>query len=432
MYQCDQYGQLTLLEIEPCEEIKKPPRTKAKKPDSVLIAIPFYYIDFKDVDLFGNPHWEFRSPLREGKQPLNTGVAPRTPIRASLTDILESNPDPKYDLTTTACVGILRRAGERGKELPEQLKMALTIQAGLSKVPYTPTELKAYHINQRDEGIDLNGVIREIGRDTHILTQTEIIALAVTAAVGLLICLLGLKIIRVWAALTGLIFGLAVGVTAGGLLGLNGTGVLITGGVLGLILAVLGAALYRVGVFLTVFVLAGSISTYLIVPQDWIGAAVCLAIGLVAAILAVRFVVALTIIVTSVYGAAIAGTAIYHLLPVTGDVILIVLCVVICIIGILVQLLLESRKQKKKSLQKAAEIREEKSTANEVERARAMMADLGEMPDGETTDDGSSSEKFQEEEFDEEDNEEDEFEEDDMTIIEYDTEDLSEENKNGK
>ena len=246
-------------------------------------------------------------------------------------------------------------------------------------------------------GIDLNGVIREIGRDTHILTQTEIIALAVTAAVGLLICLLGLKIIRVWAALTGLIFGLAAGVTAGGLLGLNGTGMLITGGVLGLILAVLGAALYRVGVFLTVFVLAGSISTYLIVPQDWIGAAICLVIGLVAAILAVRFVVVLTIIVTSVYGAAIAGTAIYHLLPVTGDVILIVLCVVICIIGILVQLLLESRKQKKKSLQKAAEIRKEKSTANEVERARAMMADLDEMPDEETTDDGSSSEKFQEE-----------------------------------
>lgn len=277
-------------------------------------------------------------------------------------------------------------------------------------------------------GIDLNGVIREIGRDTHILTQTEIIALAVTAAVGLLICLLGLKIIRVWAALTGLIFGLAAGVTAGGLLGLNGTGMLITGGVLGLILAVLGAALYRVGVFLTVFVLAGSISTYLIVPQDWIGAAICLAIGLVAAILAVRFVVVLTIIVTSVYGAAIAGTAIYHLLPVTGDVILIVLCVVICIIGILVQLLLESRKQKKRSLQKAAEIRKEKSTANEVGRARAMMADLDELPDEETTDDGSSSEKFQEEEFDEE----DEFEEDDMTIIEYDTEDLSEENKNGK
>lgn len=231
--------------------------------------------------------------------------------------------------------------------------------------------------------IDLNGVIREIGRDGHALTQTEITALAVTGILGLLICLLGLKIIRVWAALTGLAFGFALGVTAGGLLGLNGMGMLITGGVLGLILAVLGAALYRVGVFLTVFVSAGSVSTYLIAPQDWIGTAICLAIALVAAILAVRFVAALTIIVTSIYGAAIAGTAVYHLLPLTGDAILIALCVVICITGILVQLLLESRKQKKKSLQKAAEIREEKSTANEVERARAMMDNLDDMPEEE-------------------------------------------------
>ena len=38
--------------------------------------------------------------------------------------------------------------------------------------------------------IDLNGVIREIGRDGHALTQTEITALAVTGILGLLICLL--------------------------------------------------------------------------------------------------------------------------------------------------------------------------------------------------------------------------------------------------
>lgn len=271
--------------------------------------------------------------------------------------------------------------------------------------------------------IDLNGVIREIGRDSHVLTQTEIIALAVTGVLGLLICLLGLKMIRVWAALTGLAFGFAAGVTAGGLLGLNGTGMLITGGVLGLILAVLGAALYRVGVFLTVFVSAGSISTYLIVPQDWIGAAICLAIALVAAILAVRFVTALTIIATSVYGAAIAGTAIYHLLPVTGDVILIALCAGICIIGILVQLLLESRKQKKKSLKKAAEIREEKSTANEVERARAMMADMDEMPERseEVSSDEERGEEYAGEEHEEE-YEEDDLEDDDLTIIDLDDE----------
>ena len=172
MYQCDQYGQLMLLEIEPYEETKKPPRPRAAKPDSVLIAVPYYYIDFKDVDLFGNPYWQLRSPWREGKKPLNTGVAPRLLIRASLTEILEPNPDPKYRLTTTACVGILRRAGERGKELPEQLEMALMIQAGLTDAPYTPSELKAYHINQRDEGIDLDGVSGALMATNNMQMQT--------------------------------------------------------------------------------------------------------------------------------------------------------------------------------------------------------------------------------------------------------------------
>ncbi len=40
-------------------------------------------------------------------------------------------PHPKYYLSKIACAGILRRAKERGKELPKQLKDALMIQAGL-------------------------------------------------------------------------------------------------------------------------------------------------------------------------------------------------------------------------------------------------------------------------------------------------------------
>ncbi len=61
----------------------------------------------------------------------------------------------KYYLSRTACLGILRRAKERGKELPIQLKAALMAQAGLASVPTASSGLKAYHINQRDEGIDL-------------------------------------------------------------------------------------------------------------------------------------------------------------------------------------------------------------------------------------------------------------------------------------
>jgi len=163
-----------MLVLQPYVARKKAPKPRAPKPDSELISIPYYYLNLTPghVDLFGNYYWEWRSPWREGKPPLNTGVAPRNPIRVSLSDILEPNPDPKYYLTTTACLGILRRAAERGKELPPQLKLALMIQAGLIDAPYTPSEMKAYHINQRDEGIDLNGVSGALMATNNMQMQT--------------------------------------------------------------------------------------------------------------------------------------------------------------------------------------------------------------------------------------------------------------------
>ena len=55
-------------------------------------------------------------------------------------------------------MGILRRAFERGKALPRKLERALKIQAGLALPDGQVTDVDAYHINQRDEGIDLQGV----------------------------------------------------------------------------------------------------------------------------------------------------------------------------------------------------------------------------------------------------------------------------------
>ena len=46
-----------------------------------------------------------------------------------LSEILQDDADPKYDLSPRACQGILRRARERGKELPEILRVALEQQA---------------------------------------------------------------------------------------------------------------------------------------------------------------------------------------------------------------------------------------------------------------------------------------------------------------
>ena len=173
-------GQMTLLELSCPEYAATPPRRKAQtKSVSELVAIPYLYLDLSPghVDLFGNHYWELRSPYREGKPPLNTGPAPREPIHRSLSEILESDPDAGYYLSGRACRGILRRAKERGKELPHQLKAALTAQAGLArqvmKLEFTTGELAvAFAANQRDEVRDLRNVAGTLSAQPGMKQQT--------------------------------------------------------------------------------------------------------------------------------------------------------------------------------------------------------------------------------------------------------------------
>ena len=174
MYRFDTNGQLTMLDLDTAERGGAPPKRRPGKPDAELVSIPYFHLDLlsSPVDLFGQRHWEFRSPWREGKRPLNTGAAPRRPIRVSLSGILEAYPALKYYLSKTACLGILRRAFERGKELPKMLARALKIQAGLMKSDNQPTDLKAFHVNQRNEGIDLNGVSGALMATTNMQMQT--------------------------------------------------------------------------------------------------------------------------------------------------------------------------------------------------------------------------------------------------------------------
>ena len=174
MYRFDTNGQMTMLGLDTAERGGAPPKRRPGKSDSELVSIPYFHLDLlsSPVDLFGQRHWEFRSPWREGKRPLNTGAAPRRPIRVSLSGILEAYPALKYYLSKTACLGILRRAFERGKDLPKMLARALKIQAGLMKPDNQPTDLKAFHVNQRNEGIDLNGVSGALMATTNMQMQT--------------------------------------------------------------------------------------------------------------------------------------------------------------------------------------------------------------------------------------------------------------------
>ena len=90
--------------------------------------------------------------------------------------ILEPRPQRKYYLSRKACLDILRRARKRGKELPATLKLALEMQSGLRMIDLVILAqmglIKAYHINQRNEGIDLGSTAGALMATSNLQMQT--------------------------------------------------------------------------------------------------------------------------------------------------------------------------------------------------------------------------------------------------------------------
>jgi hypothetical protein len=73
--------------------------------------------------------WEIISPLPGEYSTRSFGEYPNAGNESSLSQILQAGVPDKYYLSPKACLGILRRASVRGKELPPVLQTALTRQA---------------------------------------------------------------------------------------------------------------------------------------------------------------------------------------------------------------------------------------------------------------------------------------------------------------
>ncbi len=141
-------GQVCLFDLDSCAGKMSPARSRAGTPrvrtsgssskkSSELSSVPFASLDLTPGagNLLDEFYWEILSPWHGGASILNTGLAPRNEENVySLSQILEEDPHPKYYLTRKACLGILRRSAERGKELPAQLKEALEAQAGVKRI----------------------------------------------------------------------------------------------------------------------------------------------------------------------------------------------------------------------------------------------------------------------------------------------------------
>lgn len=157
-----------------------------KHSELVYQEFMFLKITLGDGDILGQPYWEILSPYVGESSTLNTGVCPRVVRGSSLWQILEPHPQRKYYLSRKACMGILRRARKRGKELPATLKLALEMQSGLRMIDLVILAqmglIKAYHINQRNEGIDLGDTAGALMATSNLQMQTFVAGTSVAFA----------------------------------------------------------------------------------------------------------------------------------------------------------------------------------------------------------------------------------------------------------
>ena len=188
IYDLDLWCGRMFQEPSPAEPQKERISGSSSRRSSELKSVVFQSLDLTPGagNLLGEFYWELISPWRGDALTLNTGVSPREEKESSLSQILQDDPPDKYYLTRKACLGILRRAAERGKELPEKLKWALEMQAGLvwpgvekSEEADAYDELSqsvAFAANQRDEVRDLHDVDGALGAQPGMKQQTFIAA----------------------------------------------------------------------------------------------------------------------------------------------------------------------------------------------------------------------------------------------------------------
>ena len=146
-------------EPSPAEHQKERISGSSSRRSSELKSVVFQSLDLTPGagNLLGEFYWELISPWRGDALTLNTGVSPREEKESSLSQILQDDPPDKYYLTRKACLGILRRAFERGKELPRKLNQALEIQSGVAPPADTVHNQQPPHASQQDgciEGFD--------------------------------------------------------------------------------------------------------------------------------------------------------------------------------------------------------------------------------------------------------------------------------------
>ena len=198
--------------------------------------------------------------------------------------------------------------------------------------------------------------------------------LVVSIVAGIILCVFGLRLMRILAALVGLLVGAGIGSAIVEIAQLTGTPSLLVVLGSGIVMALLSFFLRRVGAFFSVLCYVfGALMTVL--PKTSIVIVIIAAVAaLVLAVVASIYVEPMVVTVSSVSGGLMAGPAIIALIGLEDKMwIGYVVAAILAGIGLLIQLLMQSGKVKKKDKMHAQKVKEEDSRESDVEKARMIL-----------------------------------------------------------
>lgn len=218
----------------------------------------------------------------------------------------------------------------------------------------------------------INEIITQMNAVVQNGIEIPFPALVISAVIGLIVCLFGLKLVRFLNAICGLAVGAVLGILAAYLIQTDLRIGLAIVAAAALILTIMSAVFKKFGAFLLCLSVALEV-VGMFQMQNFTMLAVTGVAGIIIAVLTMIWFEPLVIIVTSLSGGMGLGNAVAQMVGIQNPYITLGICAAGIAIGLIVQFMMKSREIGRREARHSRQVKEEISIESEIDRARSIL-----------------------------------------------------------
>lgn len=218
----------------------------------------------------------------------------------------------------------------------------------------------------------INEIITQMNAVVQNGIEIPFPALVISAVIGLIVCLFGLKLVRFLNAICGLAVGAVLGILAAYLIQTDLKIGLAIVAAAALILTIMSAVFKKFGAFLLCLSVALEV-VGMFQMQNFTMLAVTGVAGIIIAVLTMIWFEPLVIIVTSLSGGMGLGNAVAQMVGIKNPYITLGICAAGIAIGLIVQFMMKSREIARREARHSRQVKEEISIESEIDRARSIL-----------------------------------------------------------